>query len=188
MSGKLIVITAPSGAGKTTIAKRMLEAYPVLEFSVSATTRQPRSGEVHGKDYYFFTEEQFRKKIETNSFVEWEEVYPGVFYGTLKHDLKTIWDSGKEVLLDVDVRGAMQLEKQYGEDALTIFIKPPSIEVLINRLRSRATESPEKIEERISKASNELQFESYFDEVVINEILPDAVRQVENLIDDFLFT
>ncbi len=188
MSRKLIVITAPSGAGKTTIAKRMLEAYPILEFSVSATTRQPRAGEVHGKDYYFFSEEQFRKSIESKAFVEWEEVYPGVFYGTLSHDLESIWESGKEVLLDVDVKGAMHLEKQFGDDALTIFIKPPSIEILITRLSSRGTESLEKIEERISKAKHELQFESYFDEVVINDSLPDAVRQVENLLDQFLLS
>ncbi|MEO6167543.1 MAG: guanylate kinase, partial [Chitinophagales bacterium] len=119
MSGKLIVITAPSGAGKTTISKHLLEAYPTLEFSVSATTRARRPDEVHGKDYYFLTEEQFKVRIDNQSFVEWEEVYAGTFYGTLKDEIEAIWKTGKAVLFDVDVKGAMNLKKQYGDQALT---------------------------------------------------------------------
>ncbi|MGB3075581.1 MAG: guanylate kinase [Chitinophagales bacterium] len=188
MSGKLIVITAPSGAGKTTIARHLLDSYPMLEFSVSATTRQRRPDEVHGRDYYFLSEEQFRQRIDNESFVEWEEVYKGTFYGTLKDEIESIWKSGKDVLFDVDVKGAINLKKQYGEQALTLFIKPPSIEILLERLRSRATETQERIEERITKAQSELQFESYFDETIVNDSLPDALRQAIAITDKFLFS
>jgi guanylate kinase len=187
MSGKLIVITAPSGAGKTTIARRLLEAYPMLEFSISATTRPRRPDEVHGKDYYFITTEQFRQRIANNSFVEWEEVYKDTFYGTLKDEIETIWKSGKDVLFDVDVKGAINLKKQYGDQALTIFIKPPSMKILTDRLHSRATETPEKIEERISKAQYEMQFEQYFDEVIVNDSLPDTLAKAEAVVDKFFF-
>jgi guanylate kinase len=187
MNGKLIVITAPSGAGKTTIARHVLESYPMVEFSVSATTRPQRPGEVHTRDYYFLTEQQFRDRIANNFFVEWEEVYKGTFYGTLRDGIESIWKRGKHVLFDVDVKGAINLKKQYGENALTIFIKPPSLKILIRRLESRATESPEKIAERIAKAKEELQYESYFDEVVINEVLPEALAQTDALVDAFLF-
>lgn len=187
MSGKLIVITAPSGAGKTTIARHLLEAYPTLEFSVSATTRTRRPDEVHGKDYYFLTEEQFKLRISNQSFAEWEEVYKDTFYGTLKDEIEGIWKTGKTVLFDVDVKGAMNLKKQYGDLALTIFIKPPSLEILLNRLRSRATDTPEKIEERIAKAQYELQFESYFDETIVNDSLPGALAKTESVVDRFLF-
>lgn len=187
MNGKLIVITAPSGAGKTTIARHLLETYPMVEFSVSATTRPQRPGEVHTRDYYFLTEVQFRERIANNSFVEWEEVYKGTFYGTLRDEIESIWKRDKHVLFDVDVKGAINLKKQYGESALTIFIKPPSLEILIRRLESRATETPEKIAERIAKAKEELQYESYFDEVVVNEVLPEALAQTDALVDAFLF-
>lgn len=187
MSGKLIVITAPSGAGKTTIAKHLLESYPMLEFSVSATTRPRRPDEVHARDYYFLTEEQFRQRIKSESFVEWQEVYKDTFYGTLKDEVQAIWKSGKNVLFDVDVKGAINLKKQYGENALTIFIKPPSLEVLTNRLLSRATESADMVEERITKATYELQFESYFDEVIVNDSLPEAMAKAEAIVDKFLF-
>ena len=188
MSGKLIVITAPSGAGKTTIARHLLEAYPMLEFSVSATTRPRRPDEVHARDYYFLTEEQFRQRIANQSFIEWEEVYQGTFYGTLKDEIESIWKTGKDVLFDVDVKGAINLKKQYGKDAFTIFIKPPSMETLQNRLRSRATESPERIEERITKAQQELQFEPYFDETIVNDSLPEALRLATAFVDTFLFS
>lgn len=188
MSGKLIVITAPSGAGKTTIARHLLEVYPMLEFSVSATTRPRRPDEVHGRDYYFLTEEQFRQRIENQSFVEWEEVYKGTFYGTLRDEIEGIWRSGKHVLFDVDVKGAISLKKLYGEKACTIFVKPPSLEILLERLHSRATDSPEKIEERIAKAQLEMQFEPYFDETIINDALPDAIRDTMAITDKFLFS
>lgn len=188
MSGKLIVITAPSGAGKTTIAKHLLASYPMLDFSVSATTRPRRPDEVHGRDYYFLSEEQFRQRIANHSFVEWEEVYQGTLYGTLKDEVESLWKAGKDVLFDVDVKGAISLKKQYGEKALTIFIKPPSLEILLTRLRSRATETQDKIEERIKKAQLEMQFESYFDETVINDNLPEALQQVMAITDRFLFS
>lgn len=188
MSGKLIVITAPSGAGKTTIARHLLESYPMLEFSVSATTRKRRPDEVHGKDYYFLTEEQFRQRISNESFVEWEEVYKGVYYGTLRDEVEAIWKAGKDVLFDVDVKGAMSLKKKYGDKALTLFIKPPSIEVLTERLRSRATETQERIDERIAKAAYELQFESYFDETIVNDALPETLQQAMLITDRFLFS
>jgi guanylate kinase len=140
-----------------------------------------------GEDYYFITEQLFKERIANESFAEWEEVYKGNFYGTLKSEIESIWKSGKEVLFDVDVKGAINLKKQYGDDALTIFIKPPSEAVLLHRLQNRATESPEKVEERINKARYELQFESYFDEVVINDSLPDALKQTEAIVDRFLF-
>src|SRR4030095_3315097 len=137
MSGKLIVITTPSGAGKTTIARRLLEAYPMLDFSVSATTRPRRPDEVHGRDYYFLTEEQFKDRIANKSFVGWEEGYTGMYYGTLKDEIEAIWKTGHDVLFDVDVKGAINLKKQYGDKALTIFIKPPDMNVLFDRLHSR---------------------------------------------------
>lgn len=187
MSKKLVVITAPSGAGKTTIARRLLEAYPMLEFSVSATTRPQRPDEVHGRDYYFMTEKQFKDRIANDSFVEWEEVYKNTFYGTLKDELEALWKSGKAVLFDVDVKGAIHLKKIYSDQALTIFIKPPSMDILISRLHSRATESPEKIEERIAKSRYEMQFESYFDEVILNDNLPETLTKAEAVVDRFLF-
>ena len=187
MAGKLVVITAPSGAGKTTIARHLLEHYPMLEFSVSATTRPRRPEEVHGRDYYFITPELFRERINNESFVEWEEVYQGTFYGTMKSEIESIWKSGKDVLFDVDVKGAINLKKQYGDNALTIFIKPPTLQVLTDRLHSRATESPDKVEERISKAQYEIQFESYFDEVIVNDSLHDALIKAEAAVDRFLF-
>lgn len=188
MSGKLIVITAPSGAGKTTIARHLLESYPMLEFSVSATTRLRRPDEVHGKDYYFLTEEQFQQRISNKSFVEWEEVYKGVYYGTLRNEIESIWKTGKDVLFDVDVKGAINLKKQYGDKALTLFIKPPSVEILADRLRSRATETQERIDERIAKAQAELQFEGYFDETIFNDSLPEALQQAMLITDRFLFS
>lgn len=188
MSGKLIVITAPSGAGKTTIARHLLSVYPMLEFSVSATTRARRPEEVHGQDYYFLTEEQFRLRIENNSFVEWEEVYKGTYYGTLKDEIESIWKTGKDVLFDVDVKGAINLKQQYTNKALTLFIKPPSIETLLERLRNRATDSLEKIEERIAKAQQELQYEPYFDVTIVNDSLPEAIREAMAVTDRFLFS
>ena len=160
----------------------------MLEFSVSATTRARRPEEVHGKDYYFLTEEQFRLRIANNSFVEWEEVYKGTFYGTLRDEIESIWKTGKDVLFDVDVKGAINLKQQYTNKALTLFIKPPSIETLLERLRNRATDSLEKIEERIAKAQQELQYEPYFDVTIVNDSLPEAIREAMAVTDRFLFS
>lgn len=183
---KLVVITAPSGAGKTTIAKYLLRQFPLLDFSVSATTRAQRIEEMNGKDYYFITPQEFKKKIDHNEFVEWEEVYPGTFYGTLKSELERLWSNGRTALFDVDVKGAIHLKQKFPDKTLTIFIKPPSYESLVHRLRRRATETHEKIEERINKAGNELQHEPHFDVVIVNENLEKALIEAEDAVKKFM--
>lgn len=186
MRGKLIVITAPSGAGKTTIARHLLVSIPGLAFSVSATTRRQRKEEQEGKDYYFINEEEFKRRREAGAFIEWEEVYHGTYYGTLKEELDKLWSAGKDVLFDVDVHGAIRLQKKFPDNTLTIFIKPPEYETLVRRLHSRATEPPEKIEERIQKAANELKFESRFDVVIVNDDLNHAIIAAEAAVKKFL--
>ena len=186
-SSKLIVITAPSGAGKTTIAKYLLEQIPSLEFSVSATTRAKRSEETEGADYYFLSPEEFKKKIAGNEFVEWEEVYAGTFYGTLKKEIDRIREKEQNVLFDVDVKGAMSIKHLYPEDTLTIFIKVPSLEILENRLRLRGNETEESLKKRLIKAHEELTFEDQFDVVIINDGLDDALKEVEEIVQKFLF-
>jgi guanylate kinase len=184
--GKLVIITAPSGAGKTTIARHLLKEIPALAFSVSATTRSIRPGEKEGTDYYFMDQNRFRECIRRNEFIEWEEVYRGLYYGTLKSEIEKIWAAGKHVLFDVDVRGAINLQKKYPGQTLSLFIKPPSLDTLIQRLRQRATDSPEKIEERISKAGQELMFEPFFDAPIVNEALPLALEQARARVAQFL--
>jgi guanylate kinase len=184
--GKFIVITAPSGAGKTTIARHLLQAIPEIAFSVSATTRQIRKNEIEGKDYFFLTAEEFKNRIAHDEFIEWEEVYPGTFYGSLKRQIEKLWEMGKAVLFDVDVKGALNLKNKFPDNTLTIFIKPPSYEVLIQRLKNRATDSPEKIQERIHKAQDELLFESSFDVVIVNDDLEQALREVKIVVGKFL--
>jgi guanylate kinase len=184
--GKLIVITAPSGAGKTTIARHLLASIPELSFSVSATTRPQRHDEVDGRDYHFITPEAFKRWIEEGAFVEWEEVYHGLFYGTLRREMEKIWQKGNVALFDVDVNGAMRLKKKFPANTLTIFIKPPSYDVLTKRLHNRATEPADKIEERINKAKKELQFESSFDAVIVNDYLEHALSEVENVVQKFI--
>ncbi len=186
MKGKLVIFSAPSGAGKTTIVKHLLQKDFGLEFSVSATSRQPRPGEVHGKDYYFLTAEEFRKKIESGEFLEWEEVYEGIFYGTLKNEVERIRDAGKHVIFDVDVVGGLNIKKYYGNEALAVFVQPPSVEELKNRLRNRSTESEEKINMRISKAEKELEFAGRFDVIIVNNELPKALKEAERVVSDFL--
>ena len=161
--GKFIVITAPSGAGKTTISRHLLKTIREIDFSVSATTRNKRPDEINGLDYFFITPEEFKSKIENDEFIEWEEVYPGTFYGSLKSQVEKLWDKNKAVLFDVDVKGALNLKNKFPENTITIFIKPPSYEVLLKRLKNRATESHEKLLERIHKAQEELRFETSFD-------------------------
>lgn len=183
MNNKAIIISAPSGAGKTTIVKHLLENIPELEFSVSACSRSIREGEADGKDYYFMTPDEFRKKIANNEFIEWQEVYPGNYYGTLKSELDHIRDAGKNPIFDVDVVGGLNLKKYFGEAALALFIQPPSQEDLENRLRNRNTDDVESLEKRIAKAEYELSFAGRFDRIIINDNLEkaceNAIQEVE---------
>lgn len=184
--GKLIIFSAPSGSGKTTIVRRLMEMLGGLEFSVSATSRAPRGVEQHGKDYYFLSAEEFDAKIAEDAFVEWEEVYAGTKYGTLRSEMERIWAKGNTILFDVDVKGGVRLKSIFGESALSIFVMPPSIEELRNRLVGRATDSPEKIEQRIAKAGEELGYAERFDRVVVNDNLEAAVDEVYRIVTEFI--
>jgi len=186
MKGKLLIFSAPSGAGKTTIVKHLLQKNFDLNFSVSATSREPRTGETPGKDYFFLSEKEFREKIENDEFLEWEEVYKGIFYGTLKSEVERIRNSGKNVIFDVDVVGGLNIKKHYGDEALAVFVQPPSIEELKKRLRNRSTESEEKINMRIAKAEKELRYARRFDLIIINDNLDSALKIVESKVADFL--
>jgi guanylate kinase len=186
MKGKLIIFSAPSGAGKTTIVRHLLDRKLNLEFSVSATSRAPRPNETNGKDYYFLTEKEFKQKIESDEFLEWEEVYNGVYYGSLKSEVERIRNLGKNVIFDVDVVGGLNIKKFYGDEALAIFVQPPSVEELRKRLISRSTETEEKIQMRIAKAEHELSFAKQFDKLVTNNDLEQACREAEELIREFL--
>ena len=186
MQGKLIVITAPSGAGKTTIARHLLKVIPGLSFSISATTRAKRAEEKNGVDYFFITQEEFKRRVVQHEFMEWEEVYHHTFYGTLRSEIKRLWNEGKTVLFDVDVRGALSLKKKFPQHTLTIFIKPPSYEILAERLHARGSEPKEKIEERIAKAKTELAYESQFNVVIVNDDLNQAMNEAERAVKNFL--
>ncbi|MEM9998481.1 MAG: guanylate kinase [Bacteroidota bacterium] len=182
---KLIVLTAPSGAGKTTIARRVLAAFPRLSFSVSATTRPPRPGEIDGVHYFFLTESEFRARLRTDAFLEHEEVYPGRFYGTLRTEVeRSAADGG--VLLDIDVKGALNVKRRYAADALTLFVRPPSLHVLAERLSDRATETPETLRLRLERAELELGYADRFDHVVTNDDLETAVSETLALVGTFL--
>jgi len=184
--GKIVIFSAPSGSGKTTLVKWLLEQELNLYFSISATSRQPRSTEVDGKDYYFLTLEDFRKKIAEEAFLEWEEVYTDKFYGTLKSEVDRILSEGKNVLFDVDVKGGLNIKKYFGAQALSVFVQPPSIEELQNRLETRGTDSAEIIQERVDKAAYELTFAPQFDVLVINDKLEDAKKDCLQKVQDFL--
>ena len=184
--GKLIIFSAPSGSGKTTIVHRLMGLVEGLEFSVSATSRSPRGVEQNGKDYYFLSGEEFDRKIAEDAFVEWEEVYAGTKYGTLRSELERIWAKGHTILFDVDVKGGVRLKDIFGTQALSIFIMPPSIEELRNRLVGRATDSPEKIEQRVAKAGEELTYAKRFDLVVVNDNLEEAVEGVRKAVEEFI--
>lgn len=184
-TGKIIVITAPSGSGKTTLVKRLLEACPHLRFSISACTRNPRPGEVNGKDYHFYTEERFKQLIEEDAFVEWEMVYTGKYYGTLKSELQRIWDAGCSPLVDIDVQGALAISYKYPEICRTIFIEAPSLNVLRQRLQLRGTETASSIEERVNKAEYELTFAPRFDHIIINDDLDQATRGLMSIVEQF---
>ncbi len=184
--GKLIVFTAPSGAGKTTIVKHLLKVDPRLSFSVSATTRDRRGGETHAVDYYFMTVKEFEKEIGRDGFVEWEEVYPGQYYGTLKSEIVRIWNRGLHILFDIDVRGALNIKRRFGKDCLTVFVKPPSLEIHLNRLKSRNTESEESLHNRIKKIQKEMDYEAFFDQTLINDVLELALANAEEIVADFI--
>jgi guanylate kinase len=183
---KLIIFTAPSGAGKTTIVKHLLNTIDSLAFSVSATTRDRRPNEIDGESYYFMTPEDFRQKIQENAFVEWEEVYPDQFYGTLKSEVERLWTDQKNIIFDIDVQGAMRIKKTYPEESLAIFVKPPSREILFERLKGRQTESPESLKKRIGKAAQELDFEEKFDAVLINDNLEKTLETAKKMVSDFI--
>lgn len=184
--GKCIIFSAPSGAGKTTIVRHLLKTDPRLEFSISACSRNPRVGEVEGKDYYFLGIDAFRTSIEENAFIEWEEVYKDNFYGTMASEVERIWANGKTVIFDVDVVGGLNIKKRFGDQALAIFVQPPSEGELENRLRYRSTETEEKIQMRMAKAKQELAESVHFDKVLMNENLETAFAQAEEMVSNFL--
>lgn len=183
---KVIIFSAPSGSGKSTIIGHLLKRVPGLEFSISATSRKPRQGEQDGKDYYFLTEDDFKQRVAEDKFVEWVEVYQGTCYGTLKSEIERIWDKGNTVIFDVDVLGGVSLKKIFGQKALSIFIQPPSIEVLEQRLRNRGTETEESLRKRIERAEMELQYSNQLDVVVVNDNLDNAVNETETIVNNFL--
>lgn len=186
MEGKLIIISGPSGTGKTTIVKHLLDSGLNLAFSISATTRPPRTSEKDGVDYYFLPLEEFREKTEKGEFVEWEEVYKDIFYGTLKKEMDRIWANGCHVLFDVDVKGGLNLKKIYGNRAIALFIMPPSVEELAKRLAGRASESPEKIKMRVDKAEEEMKLANQFDTIIVNKIADEAKTEALEMVSSFL--
>jgi len=186
MKGKLIIVAGPSGSGKTTIVRHLLGVYPRLAFSISACSRQKREGEMDGEDYYFLSVEQFKEKIEKGDFIEWEQVYPGSYYGTLRSEVERLWKAGRDVIFDIDVKGAMNLKKHYPENSLTIFIQPPSLKALEERLKKRKTETPEFFEQRIKKAAEELSYSNQFDKFIQNDDMQTAFAEAEKLAGNFL--
>lgn len=184
---KIVIFSAPSGSGKSTIINKLMELMPdTFEFSISATSRAPRGQEQNGKEYYFLTPDQFRQKIQNGEFLEYEEVYTDKFYGTLKSEIDRIAGNNRVAIFDVDVKGALNIKKVYGDKAMSVFIQPPSIEELSRRLHGRATDSEEVIQSRLDKASFELSFADQFDKVVVNDVLDDAVVKVHSLVSDFI--
>ena len=189
MQGKLIIFSAPSGSGKSTIINKLMSEYGLRgRFSISATSRKPRGSEQDGVEYYFLTEEDFRRRISERDFLEYEEVYPGCFYGTLRSEVDRTLARGENVILDIDVQGGLNVKKIYGDRALTLFIQPPSIERLRDRLERRGTDAPEVIERRLAKAETELSFAHRYDAVVVNDDLEEACRDAARVIEDFLST
>ena len=184
--GKLVIFSAPSGSGKTTIVRELLKRFDCFEFSISATSRKPRGQEQHGVDYYFMTNEEFMAHVANDDFVEWEEVYQGTCYGTLKAEMNRIWDNGHVILFDVDVMGGINLKRLFGDDACSVFIMPPSIEELERRLRGRGTDAEDVILKRIAKAEFELSKADAFDHVVVNDDLQEAVDTTAAIIADFI--
>ena len=186
MSNKVIIFSAPSGSGKSTIVNHILKLHPEMEFSVSATSRQPRGSERDGVEYHFLTPDEFRRRIAEDSFVEYEEVYAGSYYGTLKSEVQKIWDKGHVIIFDVDVKGGVNLKKYFGDKALSVFIQAPSVEELRKRLVARGTDSPEAIERRVAKAAEEMTYADRFDYILVNDDLQAAFAEAEKIVDKFL--
>lgn len=185
--GKLIVFSAPSGSGKTTIVRHLLNQPELnLEFSISATSREKRGKEIHGKDYYYLSLKEFKNKIKNDEFLEWEEVYRDNFYGTLKSEVERIWAKGKHVIFDIDVSGGLRIKRKFPEQTLAIFVKPPDLNELVRRLKERGEESPEKISMRVAKAPAELATAPLFDEIVVNSNLDEALKNAYHLVSDFI--
>ena len=178
MNNKVIIFSAPSGSGKSTIVNHILSLHPEMEFSVSATSRQPRGTEQNGVEYWFFSADEFRRRIAADEFVEYEEVYEGSFYGTLKSEVQRIWDKGNVIIFDVDVKGGVNLKKYFGDKALSVFIQAPSVEELRRRLVARGTDTPEAIAKRVAKASEEMTYADKFDHVLVNEIIWQGIRRL----------
>ncbi len=183
---KMFIFTAPSGAGKTTIVKHLLSKYNNLGFSVSATTRTKRPYETEGKDYYFMSVDEFKQKINQGEFVEWEEVYHEQYYGTLKSEIDRIWSEGKQLVFDIDVRGAQNIKKAFGDQCMSVFVRPPSVSTLIQRLTDRNTETPESLEKRVNKVKKEMAYENSFDMVLVNDKLEIAAKEAEHITETFI--
>ncbi|MBC7902015.1 MAG: guanylate kinase [Gemmatimonadaceae bacterium] len=186
-SGKIIIITAPSGAGKTSITRYLLKSFDALAFSVSAATRSARGLEKHGTDYYFIDVEDFQQKIRNNDFVEWEMVYEGKYYGTLKEELSRIWTNNQVPVLDIDVKGAIHVQQQFPKSTLSIFIEPPSVDELSRRLKGRGTETDESLQARVNKAAYEISFKHHFDVIIVNDNLEKACKEADEVVRKFLF-
>ena len=185
-NGKLVIFSAPSGAGKSTLVNYLLPQFPALSFSISATSRSPRGKEENGKDYYFLSSEEFKARVAGDELLEWEEVYAGTYYGTLRSEVERIWAQGKVVVFDIDVVGALNLKKQFGDRALALFVQAPSVEILEQRLRGRGTDSEEKIQQRVAKATIEMARAPEFDKVVVNDDLDTAKAEALAILKDFL--
>ncbi|MEL0295154.1 MAG: guanylate kinase [Cryomorphaceae bacterium] len=185
-NGKLVIFSAPSGAGKSTLVNYLLPQFPELSFSISATSRSPRGKEEHGKDYYFLSSEEFKARVAGDELLEWEEVYAGTYYGTLRSEVERIWAQGKVVVFDIDVVGALNLKRQFGDRALALFVQAPSVEILEQRLRGRGTDSEEKIQQRVAKATIEMARAPEFDKVVVNDDLDAAKAEALAILKDFL--
>lgn len=183
---KVIIFSAPSGSGKTTVVNHLLQVMPELGFSVSATTRKPRPHEENGREYYFLEMDDFRDRINRNEFLEYEEVYGGIFYGTLNSEVTRLWTEGKTVIFDVDVAGGVHIKEKFGDDALAIFLRPPSLDILMDRLRKRSTEVEHQLQTRIEKAHVELQFEDKYDVVIVNDVLDETLVRAEQIVRNFI--
>ena len=184
--GKAILFSAPSGCGKTTIIRELMQYFDCFGFSISATSRAPREGEVDGKDYYYLSHEEFKARVATGDFLEWEEVYEGTCYGTLKSEVERLWNGGQVIVFDVDVNGGRNIKRYFGADALSIFVMPPSVEVLEQRLRSRGTDSEESIRKRLARSAKELELAPQFDVTIVNDDLQRAVEETRKVIEAFL--
>lgn len=184
---KMFIFTAPSGAGKTTIVRHLLETYDFLDFSVSATTRKKRPHEIDGRDYYFLTPEEFKNKISNDEFIEWEEVYEDQFYGTLKSEVDRVWALGKTIIFDIEVKGATNIKRLYGDKCKAIFIKPPSLQILIQRLKNRKTETEASLRKRIARVKREMTYADTFDDILVNDLLEVALKEAEYKVETFIY-